>query len=259
MREYDIECVLKNAEQLVLHDETELAIKVLNALPAYYRDHLPQRILDMRRDIKSKIFTISDYALNPDDGVDLRIDFVQRCLALKRGNVIYQELLKANANGVIPHIVDFGPGEYWMALGLNRMNLKFTYHPIGIQPDAALAAKQELEAVWATRDIKERPNWFVAYEIIEHLHYVDELRDQYDRIKGDVTKVFLSTPMYTFAEGNPTWRERGIPHLRAYTPQEFYAESMRLFKEYKFEFIPDAVMVCVGSKEGKPTNEQSKG
>ncbi len=236
------------SEKLVMSDETELGEQLLECVPGFYRDNYPMQLFQLKKDIKAKRFTISDYACNEGDDVDLKKDYVGNVLALARGKAVYERLLKANASGVIPHLIDFGPGDYWMALGLNRMNLKFTYQPIGLHNNAMLSAKEELEAIWCTRDVKDRENWFIAFEIIEHLPYVDEIRDHYDRIKADVTKVFLSTPTYCFGEGNPTWRERGIPHLRTYTPQEFFQESSRLFREYRFEYIPDPVMVLVGSK-----------
>lgn len=244
----DFEKIAYLSEKLVMSDETELGEKILTCVPGYYRDNYPINLFNLKKDIKAHRYTISDYAMNAGDDVDLKKDYVANVLALARGKAIYERLLKANAQGIIPHIVDFGPGDYWMAIGLNRMNLKFTYQAIGLHSNAMISAKEELEAIWMSRSIKDRENWFVAYEIIEHLPYVDEIRDHCDRIEGAVTKVFLSTPMYCFGEGNPTWRERGIPHLRTYTPQEFYHEAQRLFREYKFEFIPDPVMVLVGSK-----------
>lgn len=246
----DFNSLTNLAEKLVVAEETELALKLLECIPGYFRDNMPSQIYNLKKEIKAKRFTVSDYATNPGDDVDLKKDYVQNILALARGKVIYEKLLKANAQNIIPHIVDFGPGDYWMALGLNRMNLKFTYQPIGVHSNAMSTAKEELEALWCTRPVKDRENWFVAYEIIEHLAYVDEIRDQYDRIEGEVSRVFLSTPMYTFSAGNPVWREKGIPHLRTYTPQEFYRVTQELFREFNFEFTPDPVMVLAGHKKG---------
>lgn len=246
----DFEKIAYLSDKLVASDETELAETILRCIPGFFRDNYPTNLYELKKAIKAKRFTNSDYAFNEGDEVDLKKDYVSNVLALARGKAIYERLLKANANGVIPHLIDFGPGDYWMALGLGRMNLKFTYHPIGLHNNAMISAKEELEALWCTRPVKDRENWFIAYEIIEHLNYVDEIRDHYDRIEGNVTKVFLSTPMYCFGEGNPEWRIRGIPHLRTYTPKEFYEVSCKLFREFKFEFIPDPVMVLIGSKEG---------
>jgi hypothetical protein len=60
--------------------------------------------------------------------------------------------------------------------------------------------------------------------------------------------VFLSTPKYTYASGNPEWRVRKAPHLRAYTPKEFTMIAQAMFPEYSFRYVDNEVMVLIGEK-----------
>lgn len=241
MQKIDIKPFLDVAETLVVQDETERALLVLENLPAYFRDFPPPEVVELKRAIMRKIFTNTDYATTSEDDLKdnaFAVDYVARAMVLR------DELANANSNGITPHIVDFGAGDYFIPIGLKNKGLKFTYRPIALQNEVMQKAKEILDF---QPDSVSRETWFVAYEVIEHLHYVDELRKEFDRIEGNVTKVFLSTPKYCFGEGNPTWRERGCPHLRAYTPKEFINEAQRLFFEFKnWQYVDNEVMVLKG-------------
>lgn len=237
------------ASYLVEQDETLRAIELLrNHVPAFDRDNKNHDLHNLEKLICSKIFTVQDYMRNKDDEIhnpNVHKGYVD---SYARGVVLRDRLRNANAEGITPHIIDMGPGEYWLPIGLNQYGFKFTYTAIGLHDGAHHTAKNLLEHLWVDRTVTDRPVWFVAYEIIEHLYSSNEIRTNYDRLKTDADKVFLSTPMYTFNEGNPQWKERGCPHLKAYTPSEFMMEAQHLFKGYNWTFINDPVMVLIGEK-----------
>jgi hypothetical protein len=61
-------------------------------------------------------------------------------------------------------------------------------------------------------------------------------------------RIHLSTPLYTFDNKHDDWRETGLPHLRAYTPQEFIQTAAGLFHEYAWHFHADPVMCLRGMR-----------
>jgi hypothetical protein len=247
---FDIDAVIKHAEQMVIWEEPMRALWILNNLPAYFRDHEPTEVTDLKLTILRKIYTVQDYASNSSDDVRPSHLVAQLLDNLARGVVIRDAVKEANQKGVTPHIVDFGPGDYWMAIGLDVQGLKFTYRPVALQGSAYTEAKMRLEHLWVEREVKDRPNWLVAYEIIEHLKDEDEIAQEAARCALKPDKVFLSTPRYIFDGGDSTlrnhWKKNGLPHLRCYTPDEFLASATRMFPKYQWMYCDDPVMVLRG-------------
>lgn len=228
---------------LVQYDEVERALLILNNLPAYYRDHEPKSVTDLKAAIQSKIMLPQDYATHATDDQQL-IDRDDIIHILSRGQILMNEIKTANDNGVTPHIVEVGPGNYWLPLNLSKAGHKFTYSAIGVVPDLHIEFKKQLPVEHQVQH-KESPVFFVAYEVIEHLHNVDELSIIASRIPN-LSKIFLSTPKYTY-KLNDDWYE-GLQHLRAYTPNEFLTEAQRLFKSAKtWQYLDDQPMTVVGS------------
>lgn len=250
MIEFNPKLVLELATQLIEHDETERALVVLDQLPGYFRDNIPPEISKLKSDIRSKIFTVQDYIENAEDDLKSQEQNLAFLNNTARGLVLREEVKRANDRNVKPHLIDYGPGDYGLPLGLQSSHLKFHYTPIALQDNVLTKAKKELNAHWIDDYKKEsdKEKWFLAYEIIEHLHHPLEIRQVFDKIEGSVKKLFFSTPKYTYGTGNPTWRTRGIPHLRTYTPLEFGLEITRMFPGYELSSYDNEVMVIVGNK-----------
>lgn len=246
MIHFEVQKFLDVAIQLIHHDETERALLVLNNLPAFYRDNEPLEITQLRNEIRSKIFTVQDYVENTEDYVKSNEQNLCFLNTTARGMELKKMLEAANKDGIAPHIVDYGPGDYGLPMACYDIGLKFVYTPVALQSQVQNQAKEKMRSIWVDdyKTSSDREKWFIAYEIIEHLHNPGEIRQVFDKIRGKVTKVLLSTPKYCYGQGNTTWRDRGIPHLRVYTPNEFYLTTVRMFPGFKtYGFIDNEVMV----------------
>lgn len=250
MANFNVQSFVDVALQLVEHDETERALLLLNNLPAKYRDHEPPEVTKLRSDIMARIFTVQDYAENDSDDLKPNDQNLRFLNTTARGNSLKTLLEAANKNDIIPHIIDYGPGDFGLPLACSDIGLKFGYTPIGLHSKAQDQAKEKLTSKWIEnyKTSISPVKWFVAFEIIEHLHNPDEIRQVFDKIQGHVDKVLFSTPKYTYGTGNPTWRDRGCPHLRAYTPNEFALWCQTKFPGYKWEFTDNEVMCMIGSR-----------
>jgi hypothetical protein len=234
-------------EGLVQSEDTNLALEILDRmLPSYYRANKPQALKDLERKIRASKYTVHDYAANREDALKTPEHAKLSVQAILRFAILLDEIKKANEADVQPHLVDYGPGDYTLPLGLSSHSLKFTYNPIGLYDAARIDAKKLLEHVWCEHDVKDRPNWYVAYEIIEHLENEWELRQFVDRMNKLPERVCLSTPLYTYSAGNPTWRDKKIPHLRTYTPDEFISICKKMFPEYNLKYISSEVQTIIG-------------
>lgn len=224
-------------ESLVRLDEVERALLVLDNVPAYYRDHCPENLAKLRADILASLCTTHAYMtaeLDPNIDVEIADKWVKHTL---RGMLIAEEVKRYNANGITPNIVDMGPGEYNLPIGLDRMGLEFTYQAVGVDARLSRLAGDFI----AKLSGKPRgPNVFVALEVIEHLPSPQDIVVEALRHCGSMPdRIHLSTPAYTFDVSEKDWRKPcGLPHLRAYTPLEFGKVAQKLFPGYHWEFYP---------------------
>lgn len=250
---FDSKPFIEAANILVAADEPMRAIQLLENLPGYYRDNPPAEVTEVVRTIQSKLATPAFYMHNIfDEGVNdqtahLALD------SLLRGVLIQQDVKKYNDLGLIPHIVDLGPGEYWLPLGLKTKGYKFTYRDIGLNT----AAKAKADALLSDFDVSKRrsekdPTIFVACELIEHLHHEKDILVEYLRAGITADIIHISTPRYTFdtRKERLEWRRYGdLGHLRTYTPTEFQKIVIEMFPSYNWGYCDDEIMHMRGRKK----------
>lgn len=243
VKDFDTKPFLEAAEWLCRADEPERALRLLENLPAYYRDHMPNEVSEMRRDILGSLLTPHAYA-----SVDFDSEVGRDVLdSLLRGRMVKKTL--DEIKGPV-HIVEMGPGEYWLPIGLSQRGYEFTYHDISLLQRTGKQAREIVPSVWKNTRPGESdlPKLFVAFEIIEHLADPKEIATEAARHCGTPDYIFLSTPLYTF-DTKTHWRKpNGQPHLRAYTPSEFVLTANQIFPGYKWELEADQIMVLKGTR-----------
>lgn len=244
MEELDPKPFLECAELLVRYDETNLALKLLDMLPAEYRDKMPVVIYNLKKEIQSKITLpydlLTDDRENPKS-IEWSVQFLN---TTARGLTLKSHIKDYNEKNKVPHIVEMGPGDFTFVSGLKEEGYKFTYDCFTLNLLAKDMASQRLGENWGPED--KETDIFVAYEIIEHLEDTNEIRKVWSRLKNTPEYVLISTPKYCYGLGTPNWRKDGIHHLRAYTPREFQVEVLKMFPEYQFTFVDNEVMVLSG-------------
>jgi len=236
---------------LVAADEPMMALEVLKMVPGFYRDHYPMVLQEQADKIDSLTATPHFYAKNK---WDMRIVTDEEgghlVDSLLRGRLIQTDVQKYNTEGKRPHVFDYGPGEYWLPIGLQHKGYNFTYDDVGLCDEARKAAVPRLKM--PSKPFGEAPVIYVACEIIEHLHYERDLKVEVERagLKPDI--IHVSTPKYTF-DGRLErldWRSKGdLGHLRTYTPKEFSDKICLLFRGYNWQLFADSnVMHMRGEK-----------
>lgn len=226
-------------ESLVQLDEVERALLVLDNLPAYYRDNPPLILAKLRNQIISSLCTTHTYMVsNFDQVIDVEVSKIWMKTQI-RGILLEKEVSRYNEQGISPHIVDVGPGEYLAPVGLKHLGYQFTYQPIAVDGKAFKLAEEHIKEVYAS-GVTDRPGIFLGLEIIEHLPSPQDLAVECLRYFGSFPeRVHFSTPRYTFDIKPKDWRKPGgLPHLRAYTPNEFINTVSKLFPRYNWEMYP---------------------
>ena len=238
---------LDKANMLTAYDEPLMALKSLEMVPGYYRDHKDPQIEELRRKILSKLVTPYWYMSCHDTILDKESSarMIQYTL---RGSKMLQEVKELNDKGLVPKIVEFAPGEFWLPIGLLEFGLKFDYQPIGLN-EKALAEFKALDYVFYPQT---GPTIYCAFEILEHLHFESDIQVEVERLGLSPDIIHLSTPLYSF-DGRASsldWSQKDLGHLRTYTPNEFAQVAMSMFRGYNWTLVPDQVMHLRGSLDG---------
>lgn len=252
MINFRLNLFLDTAKELLRADETERALWLLDNLPAYYREHVPKAVVELKNEILKKISTTQKYIngvyelevmdLVNGNGMDETL----------RGKMIIKDVEFLNNLGHTPHIIDYGPGEYWLPIVLHKHGLKFTYQDIYLNKFARNKALPLLDP-YLIEPNKNEPSIFVAYEIIEHLWQEHEIKTQLLYNHGPADILHISTPAYTYDTDCTDWNQKDeLGHLRAYTPQEFSEILTKLFPEYTtFLYVSRIMQMRLTHKESK--------
>ncbi len=235
---FNVQCFLDAANELVRLDEVERALQLLNNLPALYRDEEPKAISALRREILAKVATPSWYAEHEALGGVYEADKDNMRTTLR-----YQMVANDVKTCKGPHIVDFGPGPFWLAACLRMDEYKFSYQPICLDSESNRKAWLEFPNKLKSPP-EDQPYIFCALEIIEHLWDERDIQiEAYRHYPRLPDIIHISTPCYAFDPNHLDWRTRDkLGHLRAYTPKEFYGVVSDMFKEYNLEVFQSPIL-----------------
>lgn len=240
---------------LIDHEEIERALYVLDNIPAYYRDNQPENLVKLKKDILSSLCTTHAYMIGNLDS-EVLLAAASNVLALTlRGQLLEAEVSGYNNVGLSPHIVDMGPGEFFIPLGLiQKKNYKFTYDPLVVDQKTQKFAMPLIEDVLAKKNPSPiNPQIFAALEVIEHLPSIKDITIECLRHCGEwPERIHLSTPKYTYDNSTKVWNKPcGLPHLRAYTPREFVQAAHELFPNYVWQLYDGTIMSLRGQRHDK--------
>lgn len=247
---FDLELCQRYVEMLINNDEVERALMVLDNVPAKYREYIPEPLAKLRSDILAAMTTAHAY-MSSDLDSNVRPETAVANLRFNvRGRLIETEVRKYNEMGHSPHIVDVGPGEYWIPLALKELGLKFLYWDVAMDQKTQAIAHPLLSghrSPWPD-DSVSRPRIFLGLEIIEHLPEPRDLAVECLRHCGGwPDRVHLSTPLFCYDDADKDWRKPcGLPHLRAYTPGEFVETAKKIFPGYQWQLYADRIMSLRG-------------
>lgn len=220
------------ALDLVGNDEPLLAIKLLENLPGFYRDNPPFYILNLRKKIEAAIFTAHDYRKGDHDGEVTEERALWAYTNLLRGQLIAEEVKQYNQKKVTPDVVEYGPGEYFVPIGLLHDKRDFAYSYLSMDIRAEDMADKWLSKIPAS---KGGPRIFVANEIIEHL--IDPKELVIEARKHDPDIIHISTPMYCYDPKNVDSVPEKLPHVRTYTPSELFFWCSQQFPDFSGELF----------------------
>lgn len=245
---FDLAKALEVAQSIVDSDNVVGAMKLIDeCLPAYYREHKQDLIELWRANAWKKVATIRDYSTGEGKPIDL--DAAAREF---NGSLRFQALKEVVERWCSqrrpPFILELGPGEYTLPIGLRSIGASFSYKPIGITHKIPEHAFEHIKEVYKETPDFHQPVIFVCYEMIEHLFHPTDIYNYYCRENLNAEHVMISTPHGALGGGWRRSNEEMIAHVRDWTPQELKDFVKRYWPHLDQQFIDGPQMLLVASR-----------
>jgi len=233
---FDVDVYLSACEMLIQSDEVERAFLMLDNMPAFYREHVPERAAEIRASLHRQLFTPVQYK-GIYEGLEITPQDTENHWPL-RAKVTESIVKELNAKGVTPNVMELAGGSLWLPQGLVHKHRQFTYECLSLDEGEHCFAKPD----------KPEFNIFVAFELIEHLANEWEIYQNYLKFKRTADVILISTPLYTYGGGMRFWRDNPLGHLRTYTPNELHLILVKMFKGYDWVCHTDDTIVFEGKR-----------
>lgn len=219
----DIYCSV--VEMMIMSDEVDRAFRMLENVPAFYRDNPTERMKEIKDSLHRQLFTPAQYHAADTATRECKAEELAQYFP-HRAQMLFHKIKELNEKGIKPNIMEIGPGSFWLPYSLRHNGADFSYE------------YQSLDKRTLPFDVPpELPgvNIFISFELIEHLWNEDEIFQAYLKFKKKAQYIYISTPLYTAFGGIPNWRENALGHLRTYTPQELFNFVRRHWPEYEWK------------------------
>lgn len=216
---FDPDIYCSAVEQMIMSDEVDRALRMLENVPAYYRDHPTPRMKEIKESLHRQLFTPAQYHAADIETRECSVQELEQYFP-HRAQILFQKIKELNQNGIKPNIMEIGPGSFWLPYSLRHNLAEFTYE---------FQSLDKRTLPFDTPPESTGINIFVAFELAEHLSNEDELYRAYLKFGKNADYLYLSTPLYTCSAVSPNWRENALGHLRTYTPREFSSLCVKMF------------------------------
>lgn len=250
-RYFDIDLYLNAVESMICADEVKFALVMLDNMPGYFRDNVPERAKYIRAKIYEQCMTVQDYINDKEESIEKSEIHHKTPLDKQwkephfspRGELIVKIVRELNQKGYCANIVELGPYNYWLPAGLQDEGLDFIYTPISVNPHVKCPIQTKTESD------KPLKNIFVCFEVIEHLWNEDEIVHYFYKTQMNPDYVLISTPKYTCGHGLFNWDTRLLGHIRTWTPSELTLWCKKHWPSLNWYFVDSAMMISIGAKE----------
>lgn len=251
---------IKAVIQMIQADEIQIALKMLEDVPGYYRDNYPKELTEIRNNLYRQMYDQFDYANDPGEAGWKREDVEAQCLTdytFPRANILFDEIKRLNSESKVPWICELSASHGWLPIGFQKKGAEFYYFAKNLNLPALNRIKEWLEPHrWVETPEKAWTKILVFYEALEHMNTPSDLEQAAKKVGEEYDQIYLSTPKYTLWGGLPDWSTRRIGHVRTWTPKEFLEFSSKSFPGYAWSFCDSHSMVLIGKKINSPNTDQ---
>lgn len=248
---WDLTKHIEAVDQMIKADELQIALKMMDDIPGWYRDNYPEELSEMKAKLYQQTYDQAEYGTDDEEaGCEQEFGESQWTNGYMhpRAEIISEIMTKYNSENFHPWIYDLGCSHGNLPLGLMKSGFKFTYLGRGMNWRIEEKVKQWVYKHWQEKPAKGEPAILYCTEVLEHMFNPHDLIHSAYKVGVDFDQILLSTPLYTLGGGLPEWRNRRVGHVRTWTPKEFQEFAIKAFPGYQWTYYHSYSMVLVGKK-----------
>lgn len=245
---------VKSIVQMIRADELQIALRMCDEIPGYYRDNYPRELSELKRKIYEQTYDQIEYATD-DEEAECTREFGEaqwtNGYMHPRAEIIAE--IVRNSVGQqkqAPWIFDLGCSHGNLPLGLlKELGPCFNYRGAGMNYRIQAKVKEWVGAeVWRERPAEGQPTILYCTEVIEHCFSPEEIVHSAYKVGTNWDYILLSVPKYTLGGGLENWDTRRLGHVRTWTPNEFLAFADKAWPGYRWTYYDAHSMVIVGKR-----------
>lgn len=240
-------------EQLIASDEIEMALKLMDMIPAWHRENYPEELTEMKKILYKNLYDNFDYASDSDEAgwtKEAAESQFGTAYTFPRAEVLREIVARYNRQGETPWICELSTSHGLLPLGMAKEGHKFSFFGKNLNHQALVKLKDWLGPIWRHFPFDGQPKIFVFCEALEHAYRQEDLLNSYMKLGIEFDEIVLSVPNGTLGGGLPNWKTRRLGHLRTYTVNEFFQLANKFFPGYEWKCFPSVSIVLHGMKVG---------
>ncbi len=247
---WSLQTHIKAIVQMICADEIQIALRMCDEVPGYFRDNPPKELAEIKKTIYRQCYDQFDYASDHEESSYSKEAALEQYLSnytYPRAHIITEEVKRLNAEGKRPWIFEISPSHGWLALGLDRDEHKFNFFGKNLNQKALLRFKEWLRpGIWEEKPLPDQPKILVCFEALEHCWNPHDIIQSAYKTGIEFDQIYLSTPMNCLMGGLPDWDTRRLGHVRNWTAREFLEWASKGFPGFQWKLYPHHSQVLVG-------------
>lgn len=249
---WDLNKHIEAVVQMIRADEIQIALEMIEQVPAWYRENRPQELEQIRKTLYKNLYDQIEYA-SDDEEAECTREFGEaqwtNGYMFPRAEIIADIVRKHNKAGdICPWIFDLGCSHGNLPLGLLKEKLGFYYKGVGLNGRIVEKVKEWVGGYWLDQPAEFVPNILYCTEVIEHcMNPMDIVQSAY-KVGVNWDYILLSVPLGCLGGGLPDWDTRRLGHVRGWTKQEFVEFAAKHWPGYQWELTVAPSMVLVGKR-----------
>lgn len=239
-------------EGMIRADELQIALKMCDDIPGWYREHYPEQLTKIKRKLHEQCYDQFDYASDFDEANWNYDDIIAQCFTqytYPRADVLAEEVKRLNIDFKSPWIFEISPSHGWLPLGFAHHGLKFNFFGKNLNQKALDKIITHMpKEMWQEKPKPDQVKILVCYESLEHSWSPDAIVQSAYKLGIDFDQIFLSTPNCTLGGGLKDWDTRRLGHVRTWNWYEFLTWANNGWPGFKWEQYGGHSMVLKGRR-----------
>ncbi len=254
-------------EQMIRADEIQIALELIEKVPAWYRENPDPRLQSIKRTLYKNLYDQIEYA-SDDEEAECTKEFGEaqwtNGYMFPRAGIISALVRRLNSGkekiheskqkpGLVarlekPWIFDLGCSHGNLPLGLMKDKLMFFYKGVGLNGRIVAKVKEWVGSRWMDKPVGDQSTILYCTEVLEHcMNPMDIVQSAY-KVGVEWDYILLSVPLGCLGGGLENWDTRRLGHVRGWTKQEFIDFAMKHWPGYKWQLTVAPSMVLLGEK-----------